>query len=321
VRVAAIVGLGRTKQRAATPMLFELLDSGDGVLSRAAALALVASDDPRATSGLLLRALSPRRYALADPAAPMAAIDAARTSSSLLDEARRLVPAALDLETLLDLRPAAGHADLAALLRLHSRELQDAIGQALNAGGDARREVLAALDNRNEGPGLGALTEDRDPTRPGPEVANVVREIVQPQADKLVTLLDDPDNHTRATALRLLAKLGDERATPARVVLAVASADGSPQQAAAAIFATGRIVRDHPDAASAFAYALAPFLGDDSWRRRLTAVEALATVGPSGRAALERARTDRNPFVRATAIAILGGHGPIDLPGAPSTMP
>jgi tetratricopeptide (TPR) repeat protein len=321
VRVAAIVGLGRTKQRTATPTLFELLDSGEGVLSRAAAMALATSADPRATSGLLLRALTPHQYALADAAAPLAAIHAAGAGASLRDEARGLIPVPVDIESLLDMPASAGPADLSALLRLHSRELQDAIGRTLSAGGDARRAMLAALDSRSEGLGLGALTEDRGLTRPGPEVASIVRDIVQPQADRLVTLLDDSDGQIRAMALRVLAKLGDERATPARVVLAIAGADRSPQQASAAVFAAGRIARDRPDTVSAFVYALSPFLGDDSWRRRLAAVEALAMLGPPGRAALERARADRNPLVRASALAILAGHGPIDLPGAPSTMP
>jgi HEAT repeat protein len=137
----------------------------------------------------------------------------------------------------------------------------------------------------------------------------------------LVALLDDPDGTTRAMALRVLAKLGDERATPARVAVAVTGSDRSPQLSAAAVFATARIVRDRPDTVSAFAYALSPFLGDDSWRRRLTAIEALASIGPAGHAALERARTDRNPLVRASVAALLAGHGPIDLPATPATMP
>ena len=70
-----------------------------------------------------------------------------------------------------------------------------------------------------------------------------------------------------------MVKLGDDRVTPARI--AAAAADGSALLAGAATFAAGRVARVRPASAPAIAAALAPALGDESWYRRLAAVEAL----------------------------------------------
>jgi HEAT repeat protein len=142
------------------------------------------------------------------------------------------------------------------------------------------------------------LTPEGDATL-GPDIAAATREVLQPLTDKIASLLDDAEAETRATALRVLAKLGDERVTPARI--ASAAADGS----AAAAFAAARVTAGRPAQATAIAAALAPVLGDESWRRRLAAVDALAGVGPAGVALLERTRSDKHAVVRAAALDAL----------------
>ena len=135
------------------------------------------------------------------------------------------------------------------------------------------------------------------------ETAAAAREVVQPIADKLAALLDDSDAESRATALRVLAKLGDERVTPARI--AAAAFDGSPVMAGAAAFSAARVGSTRPAQAPAIAAALAPLLGDESWRRRIAAVDALAGLGPAGVALLERTRADKHAVVRAAAVEAL----------------
>jgi HEAT repeat protein/Flp pilus assembly protein TadD len=318
VRRAAVVALGRIGGRDVTPGLFRLLDAGDEDLARAAAFALAWSRDAGAVPGLVARALLPRRFALADAGAPLAALGVALAATPPPDEARLLSSPRLDLDAALDGAPTPPpDRDLTPLLRAHARAIQDALADALARGGDARREALAALDRRSDGPGLGALAGDEDAAG-GPDASAAIREIVLPLADRVAALLDDADADTRAAALRVLAKLGDERVTAARVAAAVA--DGSATLAAAATFAAARVAHDRPGAAPALASALAPALADESWRRRLAAVEALAPLGAPGVAALDRARNDRNPIVRAAATEATARHA-IDLPAPPSRMP
>ena len=194
---------------------------------------------------------------------------------------------------------------MSLLWRAHTRDLQELLAEALTRGGDVRREALAALDSRADGPALGPLTPEATASL-SPEAAAATREIVAPLADRLAVLLDDGDADTRATALRLLVKLGDDRVTPARI--AAAAADGSPLLAGAATFAAGRVARVRPAGAAAIAAALAPALGDESWYRRLAAVEALTALGPPGLVLLERARGDRHAVVRAAVLAALAPH-------------
>jgi HEAT repeat protein len=192
--------------------------------------------------------------------------------------------------------------DLAPLWRGHTRELQDLLADALARGGEARHEALAALDNRPDAPALGALTPEADVAL-SPETTAAVREVVQPIADKLAALLDDAESDTRATALSVLAKLGDDRVTPARI--ATAAFDASPAMAAAAVLAAARLAGMRPAVAPAIATALAPVLGDESWRRRIAAVETLAVLGPAGVPLLERTRHDKHAVVRGAAVEAL----------------
>ena len=310
VRRAAIVALGRVAARpgperqGAIPGLLDLLDTGDAELARAAALGLAWSREPRALAALLARALLPRRFALPDATVPLQALAAWQTSATVPDEARLLAGSRIDVDALLAGPPAAA-ADVSSLWRAHTRDLQDLLAEALARAGDVRREALAALDSRADGPALGPLTPEAAAPL-SPEAAAATREIVAPLADRLAALLDDADADTRATALRLLVKLGDDRVTPARI--AAAAADGSPLLAGAATFAAVRVSRARPGSAPAIAAALAPALSDDSWHRRLAAVEALAALGPPGLTLLERTRSDRHAIVRAAVLAALAPH-------------
>ena len=125
-----------------------------------------------------------------------------------------------------------------------------------------------------------------------------------PIADRLASLLDDADAETRAAALRVLAKLGDERVTPARIATAAYEAI-EPRSRRAAAFAAARVTGTRPALAPAIAAALAPVLGDESWRRRMAAVDALAGLGPAGVPLLERTRADKHAVVRAAALEAL----------------
>jgi HEAT repeat protein len=185
----------------------------------------------------------------------------------------------------------------------------------LGCGGHAPRAALAALDARPDGPGLGALV-GAGPLPP--ETQGALREIAWPLCDAIAASLDDPDRRTRAAALRLLAKLDDERLTPAR--LAEAIADGAPVLAEAAVTAARIVVRAHPPLAATITAAVAPLAVDDaggtsaSWSCRLAAVELLAVLGPAALPPLDRAAGDRNPFVRAAALEALGRGRPAASP-------
>jgi tetratricopeptide (TPR) repeat protein len=307
MRRAAIIGLGHASARSAavrevvTPALLDLLDAGDAELAQAAARALAWSRDPRGLFPLLARALLPRRYALADASVPMEALAAWQANAAPPDEARQIAGPLVDVDGLLAL-PATAPADLTPLWRAHIGELQDLLAEALARGGDARHDVLSALDNRPDAPALGALTPEAEAALSS-DAAAAIREVTQPLADKLASFLDDPDVEARATALRLLVKLGDDRVTPARI--AAAAFDAAPALAAAAAFAASRVAAARPGQAPAIAAALAPMLGDESWRRRIAAVDALAGMGPIGVALLERTRSDKHAVVRAAALDAL----------------
>jgi tetratricopeptide (TPR) repeat protein len=303
VRRAAIVGLARagasslTARREAAPALLDLLDSGDVDLARAAGLALGWAREPTTLPALLTRALLPRRFSLADPQAPLAALAAWAEGASPPDDARLFSGTRPDIDAVLAPGRPAG-TELTSLARPHTRELTEALVEGLAGSGDERRDTLMALDGAGDGLALGALVPDAAASQ---EAATVAREVLLPVADRLVVALDDIDPEIHAAALRVLAKLGDERITPARI--ASAAGDGSPALAAAAVFAAGRLSRERPASAPAIATALGPLLSDDRWSCRLTAVEALSTLGSAGSSGLDRARTDPHPVVRAAAVA------------------
>ena len=305
VRIAATLALGRAGGAQAAAALVELLDRGDQELSRAAALALAWTRAPRALPALLARALLPGEFALASPEAPLSALGAWQAQEPPPDEARSIagndllaIPAILAALT-----EAAPAGDLTPLWRAHTGEIDAILSDALARGGSARRAALEALDARAEGLAVGALAPTGE-TAWSPEAAVAAHEIAWPLADGIALALDDPDRRTRALALRVLAKLDDERLTPAR--LAEAIADGSPLLARAALSAAQILIRAHPALAAPIAGAVAPLVNEEgaatSWSRRLAAVELLALLGPPGLPPLDRAVSDRNTLVRAAAL-------------------
>jgi len=307
VRRAAAVALGRAGGPGPATALLELLEADDAAVSQAAALALAWTHDGRAVPALLTRALLADGGALASSEPARAALEVWVAGASAPDEARvilgnELVPA----EILSALTAPPLPVDLTPLLRARTGEVDAILGEALAHGGPARRAALEALDARADGPGLGALVPaDALPA----ETANVLREIAWPLADGIAAALEDPDRRSRAAALGLLAKLDDERLTPAR--LAEAVRDGAPALADAAVAAARLVVRLHPASAPAIAAAVAPLALEEngapgSWASRLAAVQLLSALGPAGLAPLDRAVADRNPLVRAAAAEALG---------------
>jgi len=305
VRIAATLALGRAGGAQAAAALVEILDRGDQELSRAAALALAWTRAPPALPALLARALLPGEFALASPEAPLSALATWQAGGPAPDEARSIADDdLLTIPTMLAaLTETAPAGDLTPLWRGHTGEIDAILSDALARGGSARRAALEALDARAEGLALGALAPTGG-TAWSPETAAAAREIAWPLADGIALALDDPDRRTRALALRLLAKLDDERLTPAR--LAEAIADGSPLLAGAALSAAQLLVRTHPALAVPIANAVAPFVTEEgaagSWSRRLAAVELLALLGPPGLPPIDRAVNDRNSLVRAAAL-------------------
>ena len=304
IRIAATLALGRAEGPQAAAALVSSLDRGDGELSRAAALALAWTRHPRALPALLARALLPAEFALASSEGPLAALAFWQAGEPPPDEARSIVGSDLSLPAMLAaLLETAPAEDLTPLLRAHTGEIDAILSDALRRGGSARRAALESLDARPDALTLGALVPTGE-VASAPATAGAAREIAWPLADGIALALDDPDRRTRALALRVLAKLDDERLTPARIAEAIV--DGAPVLTGAALSATQILVRAHPALAAPIAAAVAPLATDDgsqaSWSCRLAAVELLASLGPPGLPALDRAVNDRNTLVRSAAL-------------------
>jgi tetratricopeptide (TPR) repeat protein/HEAT repeat protein len=306
-RRAATLALGRTGGAEAITVLQAIADGGDEDLSRTALLALAWTHDPHAREPLLARALLPTEFALPGPELPRAALGVWSSREAPPDEARSIAGNELSVREILTAAvqfPAAA-ADLTPLIGSATGEIDTLLGQALARGGPARRAALDALDARDDGLGLGALVPAADGPL-GPGAATALREVAWPLADRVAAALDDPDRRAKAAAIRVLAKLDDERLTPAR--LAEAVTDGAPALAAAAVSAARIMVEAHPGLAAPIAAALAPLVTDDSgpsWSSRLAAVDVLAVLGAAGLPTLERAASDRHPLVRGAAAEAL----------------
>jgi HEAT repeat protein/cytochrome c-type biogenesis protein CcmH/NrfG len=318
-RRAAALALGRAGGPEAVAALMTLADGGDADLSRAALMALGWTRDPRAWKPLAARVLLPAEFALGGPELPRAALGAWLAGVAPPDEARAITGSELSVREILAALvepPAPG--DATPLLAAHAGEIDALLGEALAGGGHARGAALDALDARTDGPGLGALAPVGSAPLPAGAAASL-REIAWPLADRIAASLDDPDRRTRAAALRVLAKLDDERLSPAR--LAEAVTDGAPALGDAATTAARILVEAHPALAAPIAAAIAPLLAAESpagWSARLSAVELLAVLGPPGLPALERAAGDRHPLVRgaaADALARARAAGPKRPPG------
>ncbi len=306
-RRAAALALGRAGGPGAVGALVVLADGGDAELSRAALVALAWTRDPHAWEPLVARVLLPAEFALGRGDLPRAALAVWLAGGPLPDEGRSIAGTELSvreiLAALVELPMAAG--DPTPLIAAHAGEIDALLAEALARGGLARRAALDALDARTDGPGLGALAPAGSSPLPAGAAA-ALREIAWPLCDRIAAALDDPDRRTRAPALRVLAKLDDERLTPAR--LAEAVADGAPGLADAAATAARILVEAHPALAAPIAAAVAPLAAEESaasWSCRLSAVELLAVLGTPGLPALERAASDRHPLVRGAAADAL----------------
>jgi len=270
-------------------------------------VALAWTHDPRARQLLLARALLPAEFALPGPELPRAALEIWLSAATPPDEARSIAGDELSVREILAaaVRLPTAPAELTPLISAATGEIDTLLGEALARGGPARRSALEALDARNDGPGLGALTPAGDaPLGAGAEAA--LHEVAWPLADRIAAALDDPDRRTRAAALRVMAKLDDERLTPARLTESVA--DGGADLTAAAVTAARIVVAAHPPLAAPIAAAIAPLLAEESgaaWQSRLSAVEVLAVLGAPALPALERAMGDRHPLVRGAAAEAL----------------
>jgi tetratricopeptide (TPR) repeat protein len=306
-RRAAALALGRARGADAVAALTAIADGGDEDLSRAALVALAWTRDPRARDALLARALLPAEFALGEPGVARAALGIWLTGEPAPDEARSIAGSELSIRELLaaQVELPATAADLTPLLGTQAGEIDALLGEALARGGAARRAALDALDARADGPGLGALAPVGSAPLPAAATA-ALREIAWPLADRIAAGLDDPDRRVRAAALRVLAKLDDERLSPAQ--LAEAVTDGAPVLGDAAVTAARILVQAHPPLAAPLAAAIVPLLTDEntvSWSSRLSAVELLAVLGPAGLPGLERAASDDHPLVRAAAADAL----------------
>jgi cytochrome c-type biogenesis protein CcmH/NrfG len=307
IRCAATLALGRAGGPEAISALPAIADGGDEDLSRAALLALAWTHEPGAREPLLARALLPAQFALPGPDLPRAALGIWLSREAPPDEARSIAGSELSIREMLAaaVQLPTGVADLTPLIGAATGEIDTLLGEALARGGSWRRAALEVLDARDDGPGLGALAPAAGAPL-GPGAAAALHEVAWPLADRIATALDDPDRRTRAAALRVMAKLDDERLTPAR--LADAVTDGGPALATAAVTAARTLVESHPALAGPIAAAIAPALADDSaaaWPSRLSAVEVLAVLGAPGLPALERAAGDRHALVRAAAAEAL----------------
>ncbi len=317
VRRAAVAALGRSGAGGVEALL-ALLDSGDAELAEPAAVALGMTGDPRVPAALIARALLPGRRGAADVPSALRGLSAwdARTArstdpfSTWPPGGSGGAPAVADL--LAAWMPAPSQGDFFPVWRARTPALIHVLGDALAAGGEARRMALLDLDSRADEPGLGALAPTgSEPISPDAEQA--IREIATTLADAVADGLDDPDRTIRATALSVLAKLGDARITATRIAAAVA--DGDADLADGALRAARQLVRATPAVAGSLIAAVAPLARDDgrtpawqapTWKTRVAAIRVLAALGSGGREALRAAAaSDRNAVVRATARAAI----------------
>jgi len=369
VRLCAVLGLGYLGATDSVPFIVEALLRGRDRAPVAAALALAEIGDPQSLEALAEAVFLPDRSTREASLLGLglaASIEGAKT-----DPAARPLPPPGDFpspeKAVLALKRHAAAARRAddALTR-YAALLERAARRALQGPGESVQAVLAVLSEPAE-------ARDGRSVEPGerrPRAAIAVRLLPE-----LLDLSRHPDAGLRANALRLLAGLGDERATPAFLV-ALQDREDSVQRTAldlldgagverseALLDAVTAIAADHPgwsmraravDALgrlggaraeraaiaalgdgyayvrSAAARALGSIAGtaslraltgclaaDPDGRVRAAAAEALAKIDhPAARRALDRARGDPHPAVRAT---LRGSRG--RAPGPPRSGP
>jgi hypothetical protein len=293
VRRAAALGLGLAESGDGSALV-ALLDVPDPELGRAAAAALGALKDRRTLPALWERALLGR-----GPGARMSlgALRAFAATGGLPDDGRLVKSARFDVDTLLDglSAPADGvPTELEALWTEHARDVEEILGRALQAGGEPRRRALDALDGRDGGLGLGAVTG----RGVSPAGATVLQGMGERLRDRVAALLDDGDPGVRRLAVRVASKLRDPRVGLSHVhAMAASPAEGE----AAALLAARALLESGRVAASTLVESLRDLLADAAWERRLAAVRVIRLGGAAARPQLERALRDPSPFVRTEA--------------------
>ncbi|HSZ80885.1 MAG TPA: HEAT repeat domain-containing protein [Polyangia bacterium] len=303
VRRAAITGLALSADRAAAAPLLVLARSGDDALARAALLALGALREPRARPALLEAALLGGAPTDGDA---LLALDLWATRAPLPDEATALDDTHVDLDAALaGLEPRPSGAATSDLSRDDARAARVAIADALEHAGERRARALAALDDRADGVGLGPLVPRANQAL-APSTISALSELLAATRDDVAKLLEDADPELRAHALSILSKADDARVSSTLVLRA---AIGAPAERAVAAAVARRWAERAPRDAQRLAQRLAAKLTETpEWDGRLGLVEVLSATGQPGLAALEHARGDASPLVRA-AVAEALSHG------------
>jgi tetratricopeptide (TPR) repeat protein len=321
VRRAAALGLALGGDGELALALVPLLDAPDGPLAQAAATSLGALKDRRVLPALWERALVARGPAAG---AAVSALRAFAAERPLVDEARDLRQTRFDLDAILDtlasprapLDAAAADAELEALWIEHAADIQEVLVRALQGTPDVRRRALLALDRREDGISLGALTEDHGGAGTAaalsPAATAALRELGGRLRERATFGVDDSDPTTRRLALRVAVKLRDGRAGISQVRAVIAATPPAQQEEAeaAALLSLRAQLDGGRLARRALVEALSPLLRDPAWERRLTCVHLIRLGGGAARGELERALRDGSPFVRVAAAEALGEHAP-----------
>jgi tetratricopeptide (TPR) repeat protein/HEAT repeat protein len=161
--------------------------------------------------------------------------------------------------------------------------------------------VLADLDARDAGPGLGTLIP------PGPidaGTAAALDAIGKGIADDVAGHLKDPDPKVRGLALSVLAKVDGPDVAAA---IAAGLGDPAPQVRAAAAAAAVTLTRVRGRTPAPVAAALSKALASKAWQDRRAAADALGALGAAADVAgLRKALADEKGFVREAAARSLG---------------
>lgn len=318
VRRAALDALGLSGDRGATRALASMLDSGAPELDRAAAVALAAIGDGQAVGALLADALSggmrggegerPTLVALdriVHSARPGGGAARAIDDGQAIDGTRIAVDAILDaLEGPADdpAGAADGSIDRSPIWVDRPQEIARLIARGLAADGESRRRLLAALDNRADGLGLGPLAPaGKTPLAPASaEALAAIAVAIQPALTKL---FDDADPEVRARAVRVTAKTAPAALPVDQIRRLTADTARLPQSLSsdAAADAARLLARHAPASTAALADQVTPLLRHQSWEIRLAAVRVLLAAGKATRSLLSDAASDAHPLVRAAA--------------------
>jgi HEAT repeat protein/tetratricopeptide (TPR) repeat protein len=310
-RAACAFALGALGDPSAVSPLAAALGDGQGEAQRLAAWALGRLGDPRALPALLTGYFAtrdgvrdaitwalPRVVGAGAPPAPPAGAPLADypLRNGKFDEAAAIATLAGTLETgRLEPRLIVGH----------DRDLAAGIQVALRTHRDQVLRVLADLDARPVGLGLGPLTAGLDgaPTAERAAIEPALERIGAAIAGELAALSRHRDPAVRSRALSVLAKVGGDAAADA-VGKALADPEPSVRQAATRAIA---VLAEKPGG-GALTSKLVAQLDAPGWQDRVAAATALGRLG--GKAAIAglqgRLARDDKAFVRAAAAHALG---------------